>query len=98
MDTATVIRLEDHRKSAAPAVSVLTESPGNARRAPAATFHYPPAQPIVDWMPGRDVSDQVDAAFRWLAFFALAGAGAILAGAVLTTLAGAFAAVAAGGV
>lgn len=112
MHTADIIRLEDHRKSAAPAASPDRESPAaDARRAPdpvanrcadidifhPALWHYPPPEAVVQWFPARwPVARILDTAIEGLRLFAIASVAAIVAGTVLASLAGA-AALAVGG-
>lgn len=69
--------------------AVPADAEADARRA---SWHYPPAVPIVDWFPpARTIKADVDTMFEALRLLAIAGAAAIVSGLFLATLAGAFA-------
>lgn len=97
---AAAIAAPDPAPAPAPTVSrdfgaaVPADAEADARRA---SWHYPPATPIVDWFPpARTIESRVDMAIEGVRLFAIAGVAAIVAGTLLAAVAGAFAVVTGG--
>lgn len=69
--------------------AVPAEAEADARRA---SWHYPPAAPVVDWFPARrSAGSGGGVVMELLRLGVIAGAAAIVSGSIFATLAGAFA-------